>query len=69
MFHWEEGSEYRCGVEWCVEKCCCHRDVDDDDELDIKKVQLRALLGLDGGESWRVCSMWKKKLGKNPARQ
>ena len=43
--------------------------MDDDDELDIKKVQLRVLLGLDGGGSWRVCSMWKKKLGKNPDQQ
>ena len=44
--------------------------MDDDDELDIKKVQLRVLLGLDEvGGSWRVCSMWKKKLGKNPDQQ
>ena len=47
MFHWGERSEFRCGAEWCVWKCCYHRTVGDDDELDMKKIQLRALLGLE----------------------
>ena len=38
MFHWEEGSEYRCGAELCVGKCCYHRAIDDGDELEMKKI-------------------------------
>ena len=50
MFHWEECSEYRYGIEWYVGIYCCHSDVDNNDDLDTKKMMMHTLLELEGRE-------------------
>ena len=47
MFHWEVGSKFSCGADWCINGLCRHRAVDDDDELDKKKEQMKELLNIE----------------------
>ena len=52
MFCWPVDSEFRCGEEWCVGERCYHMAVDDDEELERKKVNLRFLLSVEDGEDF-----------------
>ena len=51
LFFWDTHSKHKCGHDFCEGDSTCHHfEVDDDDELDRKRLMLSGLLGCEGGD-------------------